>query len=64
MTEAARKARNAYQREWARKNKDKIKRYAEKHWDRVAAAAVDQAVAEEEQAREQEEDPAPLIVEL
>lgn len=44
MTEEARQARNAYKREWNRKNKDKVKHYQDKHWQKVA----DEKRAEEE----------------
>ncbi len=37
MTEAAKAARRAYQREWARKNPEKIKAQQERYWARKAA---------------------------
>ena len=37
MTDKAREARNAYMREYRRKNKDKIKAQREKYWERKAA---------------------------
>lgn len=36
MTEAALEARRAYKREWARKNKDKVKAQQERYWKRKA----------------------------
>ena len=40
--EKARLAKNAYQREWAKKNPDKIKAYAERHY----AKKYDEAIQE------------------
>ena len=37
ISERARLARNAYLREWRQKNRDKVRRYAESHWERIAA---------------------------
>lgn len=34
MTDAAREARNAYKREWYRKNPDKRKEYQERYWQK------------------------------
>ena len=34
--DAGRNARSAYQREWRRKNKDKVKSYQERYWERRA----------------------------
>ncbi len=34
--EAARQARNAYLREWRRRNPGKTREYQERHWARVA----------------------------
>ena len=34
MTDAAREARNAYKREWYRKNPDKRKEYQERDWQK------------------------------
>lgn len=36
MTEAAKEARRAYQREWRRKNRDKVKEYNAKYWSNLA----------------------------
>lgn len=43
MTEKALEARRAYKREWARKNRDKVKAQAERYWTRKAAAAEQEA---------------------
>ena len=34
MSEAAREARNAYKREWAKKNPDKVKAANRKYWEK------------------------------
>jgi len=36
MTEQAKEARRAYKREWARKNKDKIRKQQERYWTKKA----------------------------
>jgi len=36
MTDEAREARNAYRREWYRKNKDKHRQQQERYWQRKA----------------------------
>ena len=36
LDEAALEARRAYQREWRRKNKDKVKAQQERYWQRKA----------------------------
>lgn len=36
MTDAARAARAAYQREWQRRNPDKVRAYQSKYWERKA----------------------------
>lgn len=45
MTDDAKKAAAAYRREWNRRNKDKVREYRERYWNRVAerAAAAEQA---------------------
>lgn len=43
MTEAARQARLAYRREWAKANRDKVREYNERYWDKRAAAQAAQA---------------------
>lgn len=42
LTEAALEARRAYQREWKRKNREKVKAQQERYWQRKA----DQEAAE------------------
>ena len=39
MSEAAREARNAYKREWAKKNPDKVKAATRRYWERKAQEA-------------------------
>jgi len=36
MTDEARKARNAYMREYRKNNPEKIKAYTEKYWQKIA----------------------------
>jgi hypothetical protein len=36
MTDEAKAARNAYLREWRRRNPDKVRRQHERHWERQA----------------------------
>lgn len=36
MNDKAREERNAYLREWRKKNKDKVKKYNEAYWERKA----------------------------
>ena len=38
MEQKAKDARNAYKREWARKNRDKVKAAQERYWNKRAAA--------------------------
>ncbi len=40
MNEAAKEARRAYKRAWQRKNRDKVKQYQAKYWERKAQAAA------------------------
>lgn len=40
MSPEAKKAKNAYQAAWRRKNPDKVKANTERHWEKVAAAAM------------------------
>lgn len=37
MTEQAKEARRAYKREWAKKNRDKVKAAQERYWTKKAA---------------------------
>ena len=45
MTDEARAARNAYRREWAKKNPDKIRAQQERHWEKVAREKETQRAA-------------------
>lgn len=36
LSEEARKARNAYQREWNKNNRDKVKEYNNRYWEKKA----------------------------
>lgn len=47
MTEAAKAARAAYRRKWNAANKDRIKAYHERYWEKKAAQA--EAAQEPEQ---------------
>jgi len=38
MSEAAREARNAYKRKWAKENPDKVKAANRRYWERKAQA--------------------------
>lgn len=40
MSEAARKARNDYHNEWAKKNPDKVKAANRRYWERKAQEAA------------------------
>lgn len=35
----AREARNAYRRNWYKENKDKVKEYQDRYWEKIARAA-------------------------
>ena len=37
MTEEAKEARRAYQREWRKKNPEKVKAHQARHWEKIAA---------------------------
>lgn len=52
MDDKARAARNAYKREWYRRNKDKVRQYAERHWQKVAEAETAAAPTTEKQAQQ------------
>ena len=54
MTEEAKQARLAYRREWQKKNRDKVKAYNERYWEKKAAAqkGTEEAPAEETPAEE------------
>ena len=38
LSDAARAARAAYKRDWAQKNRDKVKAYTARYWERKAQA--------------------------
>lgn len=42
MTEQAKEARRKYKREWAAKNRDKVKAYTERYWQKKAEQAAEQ----------------------
>ena len=46
VQEAARKARNAYLRDWRAKNPEKVKQYNANYWERKAAQYGEDAAAE------------------
>lgn len=47
LTQEALEARRAYKREWNRKNKDKLREYNERYWQKKA----EQAAEKEEQTK-------------
>ena len=55
LTEQALEARRAYRREWAARNKDKVKAAQERHWEKVAAMAGN---------KKQQEEPLPAQTEV
>lgn len=48
LSEEARKARNAYFREWRKKNPEKVKQANEKYWEKKAQEMQEQEEAEAE----------------
>lgn len=36
ITAEAREARNAYHRKWAKENRDRVREYERRHWEKVA----------------------------
>lgn len=36
LSEAAKERRRAYKREWAKRNPERVREYARKHWEKVA----------------------------
>ena len=52
MTEQAKEARRAYQREWRKKNREKCREYNVRHWEKIAANMADD---DEEQTGEGKE---------
>lgn len=51
MTEAAKEARRAYKRKWARENPDKVKAATERYWNKKAQ----EAEAEQEREADKQE---------
>lgn len=49
MTEEAKKARREYMRNWERANKDKLKAYEEKYWNKKAEQKSQEETIKEEQ---------------
>lgn len=43
MTEQAKEARKTYKREWARKNRDKVRAANERYWQKRAEQAAEKA---------------------
>lgn len=54
MSEQAIEARRKYKREWARKNPDKVKAAAARHWEKVAREAAAREAAEQQAAEARE----------
>ena len=52
LTPAAREARNAYRRKWARENPDRIREQQRRYWEKKAAAAAAEDPTETEPATE------------
>ena len=48
MTEEAKEARRAYQRTWAAKNRDKVRAYNRKYWERRAQRQTAQEGAQDD----------------
>ena len=44
MTDEAKKARAEYQRQWRKKNPEKVKAWADRHWEKVAAQKKEKEV--------------------
>lgn len=59
LSDAAKEARRAYQREWYRRNKEKAKQRQRRYWERKAAAAGDglETIDGYSQTRKAEGDP-------
>lgn len=53
LTEQAKAARRAYKAEWARQNRDKVRRQQERYWEKRAAQMAQQTAAQEAPADEQ-----------
>lgn len=54
MTEEARAARNAYRREWYRKNPEKRREYEERYWCKRISKGLSDAKKSEESGKEGE----------
>lgn len=52
MTDAAKEARRAYKRKWARENPDKIRAQQDRYWSKRAEADAAAAAAQSEAGRE------------
>lgn len=52
ISEQAKEARRKYKREWARKNPDKVRAAADRHWEKVAARQAAEQAAEQRQGAE------------
>lgn len=50
MTEAAKEARRIYKREWARRNRDKVREHQARYWERKAQAAQEREAHEPQEA--------------
>ena len=59
MTDAAKEARRAYKRKWARENPDKIRAQQERYWSKRAEA--DAAAAAQSEAGREPLEAAPAI---
>ncbi|MDH5085199.1 hypothetical protein [Clostridium perfringens] len=46
MDEKAREERNAYLREWRKRNKDKVKKYNNNYWERKANKKIKNIIKE------------------
>ena len=42
LEEEARKERNAYLRKWRKENKDKVKKYNKRYWEKKAIEAIEE----------------------
>lgn len=47
MTEQAKNARREYQRAWRAKNREKIREYEKRHWEKVAQEADNDRISED-----------------
>ena len=49
LSEDAKKARRDYRREWAKRNPDRIREYARRHWEKKAAEIEERNSENEEE---------------